>query len=172
MPSATRNPFEKGFLNFPKLLFIHHSPCYRTGDLARWLSDGNIEFLGRVDQQVKIRGFRVELGEIENELVKHKDIKDAVVIPREDETGDKYLCVYYVPHHPNIVKVEELTAYLSRFLPGYMMPLHFLALEKIPLTASGKVDRKALPRPGQNPGETGGTVVAGVGRAARENRHR
>ncbi|MCX6584774.1 MAG: amino acid adenylation domain-containing protein [Candidatus Aminicenantes bacterium] len=158
MPSATRNPFEKGFLDFPKLLFIHHSPCYRTGDLARWLSDGNIEFLGRVDQQVKIRGFRVELGEIENELVKHKDIKDAVVIPGEDETGDKYLCVYYVPHHPNIVKVEELTAYLSRFLPGYMIPLHFLALEKIPLTASGKVDRKALPRPGQL--EAGSIYVA------------
>ncbi|MCU0290351.1 MAG: condensation domain-containing protein, partial [Acidobacteria bacterium] len=126
---------------------------YRTGDLARWLpegppaggaSGGVIEFLGRIDQQLKIRGFRVELGEIENELIKHKDIKEAVVISREDKTGDKYLCAYFVPHYPNIPQEEELINYLANFLPGYMIPLHFLAIDKIPLNVNGKVDRKAL----------------------------
>jgi len=121
---------------------------YKTGDLARWLPGGNVEFLGRMDRQLKIRGFRVELGEIENILVKHKDIKEAVVIAREDKTGDKYLCAYLVPHQTNIPKGEDLSAYLSRTLPGYMIPLHFLAIEKIPLTINGKVDRKALPLPG------------------------
>ncbi|HLP45683.1 MAG TPA: amino acid adenylation domain-containing protein, partial [Candidatus Kapabacteria bacterium] len=150
----------RGYLNNPELtakkfidfhhssFIIHHAILYRTGDLARWLPDGNIEFLGRMDQQLKIRGFRVELGEIENELIKYKDVKDAVVVSQEDKTGDKYLCAYFVPHSTNIPEAEDLTTYLAKFLPGYMIPLHFLAIEKIPLNVNGKVDRKALPRPG------------------------
>ncbi|MCU0289117.1 MAG: amino acid adenylation domain-containing protein, partial [Acidobacteria bacterium] len=111
--SATRNPFEKGFLDFPKLLINHQSPItnhqlpiYKTGDLARWLSAGPpaggdsggvIEFLGRIDSQVKIRGFRIEIGEIENRLLKHKAVKEAFVTIG-GKAGDKYLCAYYVLH--------------------------------------------------------------------------
>ncbi|HLP48889.1 MAG TPA: condensation domain-containing protein, partial [Candidatus Kapabacteria bacterium] len=137
------------FIFFPNFLTssLPNFPLYRTGDLACWLPDGNIEFSGRIDQQLKIRGFRVELGEIENELIKHKDVKDAVVVAEEDKTGDKYLCAYFVPHHTNIPKEEEFAAYLSGFLPGYMIPLRFIAIDKIPLNINGKVDRKALPRP-------------------------
>jgi tyrocidine synthetase-3 len=120
---------------------------YRTGDLARRLVDGTVEFLGRIDHQVKIRGFRVEVGEIENHLLKHKDIKETVVIPKVDETGDKYLCAYYVPAGTDSPGKEELAAYLSRFMPGYMIPLYFFPLEKMPLTPNGKVDREALPAP-------------------------
>ncbi|HLP58845.1 MAG TPA: condensation domain-containing protein, partial [Candidatus Deferrimicrobium sp.] len=147
----------RGYLNKPELTAEKFNRSnlsnktyivYKTGDLARWLPDGNIEFSGRIDQQLKIRGFRVELGEIENELIKHKDVKDAVVVAEEDKTGDKYLCAYFVPHHTNIPKEEEFAAYLSEFLPGYMIPLRFIAIDKIPLNINGKVDRKALPRPG------------------------
>ncbi|HLP58100.1 MAG TPA: amino acid adenylation domain-containing protein, partial [Candidatus Deferrimicrobium sp.] len=151
VPSATRNPFEKGFLDFPKLLpnyhspfTTHHSPLYRTGDLARWLPDGNIEFLGRIDKQVKIRGFRIELGEIENLLLKHPGIKDAVVLMQDEE--DKYLCAYIVPDRD--YGVPELREYLLRELPDYMIPAYFVPLAKIPLTANGKIDREALPKPG------------------------
>ncbi|MDQ1349859.1 MAG: Amino acid adenylation protein, partial [Acidobacteriota bacterium] len=147
----------RGYLNNPELTSDRFNRSYgsyktyinyKTGDLARRLPDGNIEFSGRIDQQLKIRGFRIELGEIENVLIKHKDIKEAVVTPREDKTGDKYLCAYFVPQHANIPKKSELTSYLSGFLPGYMIPLHFVAVDKIPLNANGKVDYKALPLPG------------------------
>jgi amino acid adenylation domain-containing protein len=122
---------------------------YRTGDLARWLPEGNIEFMGRIDHQVKIRGFRIELGEIENQLLKHKDIEEAVVIPRIDETNDKYLCAYIVGKGafgktPNSTDLRE---YLSQTLPNYMLPSYFVHMEKIPITSNGKVDRKALPVP-------------------------
>jgi amino acid adenylation domain-containing protein len=119
---------------------------YKTGDLARWLPDGNIEFLGRKDFQVKIRGFRIELGEIEDRLLQHEKVKDAVVIAREAVHDDRYLCAYIVSD--NSFHVSLLRDYLSRQLPEYMIPAYFAVLEKIPLTASGKVDRKALPAPG------------------------
>jgi amino acid adenylation domain-containing protein len=116
---------------------------YRSGDLARWLPDGNIEFLGRIDFQVKIRGFRIETGEIEHRLLTHPGVKAAAVAAGENEDADKYLCAYVVSG----VDPEELKEYLSRSLPGYMIPTYFMAVEKIPLAPNGKVDTKALSTP-------------------------
>jgi tyrocidine synthetase-3 len=124
---------------------LPHSPIYRTGDLSRWLPDGNIQFLGRIDQQVKIRGFRIELGEIENRLSNHPGIKEAVVAAQEEENGDKYLCAYIVSTKEYVL--PELGEYLGKELPDYMIPAYFVPLEKIPLTPNGKIDRKALPKP-------------------------
>ncbi len=118
---------------------------YKTGDLTRWLDDGNIEFLGRIDQQVKIRGFRVELGEIENLLLKQDRIKDTVIVLKGNETGDKNLVAYFVSDIG--LSDTELREYLLKDLPEYMIPAYFLRLDKIPLTPSGKVDRRALPGP-------------------------
>ncbi|NIM16421.1 MAG: AMP-binding protein, partial [Candidatus Aminicenantes bacterium] len=123
---------------------------YKTGDLARWLPDGNIEFIGRTDLQVKIRGFRIELGEIETYLLKHNAIDEVTVIDRETERGEKYLCAYMVLKsglEAVAPGVSELREYLSRYLPEYMIPSHFVILERLPLTPNGKVDRKALPEP-------------------------
>ncbi|MGE5342713.1 MAG: non-ribosomal peptide synthase/polyketide synthase [Candidatus Omnitrophota bacterium] len=121
---------------------------YKTGDLARWLPDGNIEFFGRLDHQVKIRGFRIELGEIESRLLQHEDIKEAVVIHRTDERGDRYLVAYLVPLKTlGPSQFEELNALLLKSLPDYMIPSYFVTLDQIPLTPNGKVDRKALPEP-------------------------
>jgi len=130
---------------------------YKTGDLAQWLPDGNIQFLGRIDQQVKIRGFRVEPGEIENKLQSHECIKEAVVLEREDKTGDKYLCSYIVPTSigsKEVLKSQELRNFLVEKLPEYMIPSYFVLLENIPLTPSGKIDRKSLPLPVVNADET------------------
>ncbi|UCH95417.1 MAG: amino acid adenylation domain-containing protein, partial [Candidatus Aminicenantes bacterium] len=118
---------------------------YKTGDLARWLPDGNIEFLGRMDHQVKLRGFRIELGEIESLLSKHENIKEAVVTAPDLEGDEKCLCAYIVSH--NEPDVPGLREYLSRELPPYMIPTYFVRLETIPVTVSGKVNRKALPGP-------------------------
>jgi amino acid adenylation domain-containing protein/non-ribosomal peptide synthase protein (TIGR01720 family) len=124
---------------------LPHSPIYRTGDLARWLPDGNIEFLGRVDLQVKIRGFRIEPGEIEERLMGVDSVKEAVVIDRTDEKGDKYLIAYIVSEEKlNTTKFKDI---LSRSLPEFMIPSYFIQLEKIPLNPNGKVNRKALPIP-------------------------
>jgi fengycin family lipopeptide synthetase D len=175
MPPAARGSFEKPPLDPAKLLFNHYSPItthqsplYKTGDLARWLPDGEIQFLGRVDHQVKIRGFRIEPGEIERHLANHEAIKEAVVIAREDNNNDGYLCAYIVPHTPGVFAAasaysRELKECLARQLPGYMIPTLFVALEAIPLTASGKLNRRALPAPeisandnyvpARNPGE-------------------
>ncbi|HLP59366.1 MAG TPA: condensation domain-containing protein, partial [Candidatus Deferrimicrobium sp.] len=122
----------------------HHSKLYRTGDLARRLCDGNIEFLGRIDHQVKIRGIRIELGEIEKKLLNHPEIKEAVVLMREDN-GDKYLCAYVVSN--NKLSIADVREHLSMELPDYMVPGYFVQLEKIPLTPNGKIDRKTLPKP-------------------------
>ncbi|MCK4259140.1 MAG: thioester reductase domain-containing protein [Halanaerobiales bacterium] len=121
---------------------------YRTGDLARWLPDGNIEFLGRIDYQVKIRGFRIELGEIENCLLSHDQIREVAVIDRTDASGNKYLCAYIVSERE--LEMTGFKEYLGRELPDYMIPAFFVALEKLPLTANGKVNRKALPEPESN----------------------
>ncbi|MCU0288810.1 MAG: amino acid adenylation domain-containing protein, partial [Acidobacteria bacterium] len=125
----------------------HHSKLYRTGDFARWLPDGNIEFLGRIDQQVKIRGFRIELGEIEAQLVKNDSLKEVVVLDRAEENGEKYLCAYIVMAKGLQLDSTALKQYLAGRLPDYMIPAYFVPIEKIPMTAHGKVDRRALPEP-------------------------
>ncbi|WP_157244270.1 AMP-binding enzyme, partial [Paenibacillus elgii] len=104
----------------------------RTGDLARWLPDGNIEYLGRIDHQVKIRGYRIELGEIEAQLLKLAPVQQAVVIAREDGSGQKQLCAYIVAEQQ--MTVSELRGELSRELPGYMIPSYFVQLEQMPLS--------------------------------------
>lgn len=121
---------------------------YKTGDLGRWLPDGNIEFLGRIDHQVKIRGYRIELGEIEAQLLKHSSIKEVVAATREDPQGNKYICAYIVGESE--LTIPELREYLSKDLPDYMIPSYFVQLEKLPLSANGKVDRNALPAPDGN----------------------
>ncbi|MGD2092758.1 MAG: amino acid adenylation domain-containing protein [Candidatus Aminicenantes bacterium] len=132
---------------------IPHSPIYMTGDLARWLPDGNIEFLGRIDHQVKLRGFRVEPGEIENRLLSHKGITDAVVLVKQNPNREKYLCAYVVPDSGcspagTTWIEEELRNHLLQTLPNYMVPAYFIPLDRLPLTPNGKIDRKALPEPG------------------------
>ncbi|MCX7923871.1 MAG: amino acid adenylation domain-containing protein [Clostridia bacterium] len=121
---------------------------YKTGDLGRMLPDGNIEFLGRKDHQVKIRGYRVELGEIENRLLKHESIKEAVVVDRNDTGGNKYLCGYIVSDRE--IPAGEVKKYLSEDLPDYMIPTYIVMLDKLPLTPNGKIDRKSLPEPSNN----------------------
>ncbi|MGB7605432.1 MAG: amino acid adenylation domain-containing protein [Lutisporaceae bacterium] len=143
----------RGYLNNSELTaekfvenpYIPGEIMYKTGDLVRWLPDGNIEFLGRIDNQVKIRGYRIELGEIENELRKHKDIKEAIVADKSDKNDNKYLCGYIVAERE--LTVEEIKEHLMKSLPDYMVPAYFVYLDKLPLTANGKVDRKALPEP-------------------------
>ncbi|UCH92667.1 MAG: amino acid adenylation domain-containing protein, partial [Candidatus Aminicenantes bacterium] len=119
---------------------------YKTGDLARWLQDGTLAFLGRIDRQIKIRGFRIELEEIENQLLLHHAINEAVVTAKPDKNNDNHLCAYITSGEE--ILMPELRAHLSKKLPDYMIPSYFVQLEKIPLTSSGKIDRKALPEPG------------------------
>ncbi|MCU0286701.1 MAG: amino acid adenylation domain-containing protein [Acidobacteria bacterium] len=140
----TKVAFEKAPVGTapPKLLIINHSPLYKTGDLAHWLPDGNIEFLGRIDHQVKIRGFRIELQEIEEQLLKCPGISRGVVIDREIGVGKKSLCAYL--ESKKELDVTELKRILSKILPEYMIPSYFIRIEKIPLTANGKIDRKVL----------------------------
>ena len=123
-PRINREAFEKAPAGTDptKLLFIHHSSfiihhslIYKTGDLARWLIDGNIEFLGRIDQQVKIRGIRIELGEIENRLRRHEDITEAVVLCKKEIENDKYLCAYIVANKK--MSITGLKEYLANIYP-------------------------------------------------------
>lgn len=120
---------------------------YKTGDLARRRADGNIEFLGRIDHQVKIRGFRIELGEIEAALQQHPNVREAVVVAREDPPDGKRLVAYSVPKANEAANAEELRHFLRGKLPEYMTPSVFVTLEALPLTPNGKVDRKQLPPP-------------------------
>jgi amino acid adenylation domain-containing protein len=144
---------QKVFLHDP-----HLGRLYRTGDFANLISTGVIEYAGRKDNQVKIRGFRVELGEIETVLLSHESIKEAVVKDKQQEDGEIYLCAYIVPGNPGIsepgVDTGELRDYLSAVLPDYMIPARFVSLEQMPLTPSNKIDREALPEPGDLPGQT------------------
>ncbi|MCP5047210.1 MAG: amino acid adenylation domain-containing protein [bacterium] len=164
----------RGYLNrvdmtaerFKPDCFSTRGRFYRTGDLARRLPDGNIEFLGRIDHQVKVRGYRVELGEIENRVLQHNGIKEAVVLAHGDDGGDNYLCAYVIPVQGGVAPIsgditpaaadvvspassvsKDLREYLSALLPGYMVPSYFVELEEIPLTTGGKVDRGALTAP-------------------------
>jgi amino acid adenylation domain-containing protein len=124
---------------------------YRTGDMGRWLPDGNMEFLGRMDDQVKVRGFRIELGEIESVLLGHEAVRAAVVVARDEASGSKRLVGYVVPaasaQADGVALVNALRSRVQEQLPGYMVPSAFVVLETLPLTATGKVDRKALPPP-------------------------
>ncbi len=120
---------------------------YKTGDLARYLPDGVIEYLGRIDHQVKIRGFRIELGEIESVLLEHPEIREAVVVVWDSESGEQRLVAYIVfvsGKEPSIVEVRN---HLRQMLPEYMIPAHFAVLQSLPLTHNGKVNRLALPAP-------------------------
>ena len=131
------------------------SRMYRTGDLVRHLADGDIDYLGRIDTQVKIRGFRIEPGEIEAALRGLAEIRDALVMAREDAPGEQRLVAYLVPAGDAAPETGRVRRALQRSLPEYMVPSHFLVLEKLPLTPSGKVDRKALPPPEAVRSETG-----------------
>ena len=120
---------------------------YRTGDLVRYLADGTLEFLGRLDQQVKLRGFRIEPGEVEAALARHPDVREAAVVIREEPSGDKRLVAYFVPRWDPAPSTGELRSLLGANLPEYMIPSTFVPLEALPLTPSGKLDRRALPSP-------------------------
>ncbi|WKX74131.1 amino acid adenylation domain-containing protein [Streptomyces sp. XD-27] len=122
------------------------SRMYRTGDLARWRADGELEFLGRVDHQVKIRGFRIELGEIDAALAKHPAVAAAVTLARTDD-GAASLVGYVVPVDGAALAPAEVRSFLSGALPEYMVPAAVVVLDELPLTPSGKLDRKALPEP-------------------------
>src|SRR5581483_763062 len=116
---------------------------YRTGDLGRYRSDGTLEYLGRNDDQVKIRGFRIELGEIEAHLARHERVKDAVVIAREDEPGDKRLVAYVTQREAGAIPdAQELRGYLKALLPAFMVPSAFVTLYAMPVSPNGKLDRR------------------------------
>jgi len=143
-----------GYLNRPELTaerFIDNPykkghRIYRSGDRAKWLPDSNIEFLGRIDRQVKIQGFRIECGEIENHILKHEAVKEAVVALKEELDGNKNLIVFYVEngHDHRPLPEAELRTFLSGKLPNYMIPGYFKKIDKIPLTSNGKADLKLL----------------------------
>ena len=159
----------RGYLRRPELTAERFIPnqltgqpgarLYRTGDRARFLPGQDIEYLGRIDHQVKIRGFRIELGEIESVLCQHPVVREAVVMAREDMPGVKSLVAYLVASSPAL-EVGSLRDHLKRKLPDYMVPAAFMLLDKLPLTASGKVDRKALPVPEQDRPELTGRYIA------------
>lgn len=120
---------------------------YKTGDLARFRPDGAIEFLGRVDHQVKVRGYRIELGEVEHALIEHNQVREAIVVVREDVPGDVRLVAYLVPCAGTIPNNSELRTFLKRKLPDYMVPAAYVVLDSIPLLPNGKINRRAFPAP-------------------------
>jgi amino acid adenylation domain-containing protein len=144
----------RGYLNRDELTIerfisnpFNNSKLYKTGDLARYLPNGELEYLGRIDNQVKIRGFRIELGEIEALLTQYRDVWETVVLVREDEPGDKRLVAYVVPKSESSLTLAELRQFLEAKLPAYMVPNVFVILESLPLTNNGKINRRALPKP-------------------------
>ena len=148
----------RGYLNRPELTAEKFVPdpfrgygtrMYRTGDLARYRVDGSMECLGRIDHQIKLRGYRIELGEIETALQEQPEIKQAVVIAREDTPGDKLLVAYLVATRNTIPATSELRMRLKRQLPDYMVPKAYVFLDQLPTSPNGKIDRKALPAPAE-----------------------
>ena len=160
----------QGYLNRPELTdskFILNpfsdrpeARLYKTGDTGRYLSDGNIEYVGRIDYQVKIRGFRIELGEIEAVLEQHPAVQQAVVIAREDVPGNKCLVAYLVPKAEYLLTTSELRQFVKQKLPDYMVPSALVQMDTLPLTPNGKVDRRALPIPDQSRQESHETFIA------------
>jgi amino acid adenylation domain-containing protein/FkbM family methyltransferase len=158
----------RGYLNHPDWTAEKFVPnpfgdtpgqrLYRTGDLARYLFDGNIEFLGRMDHQVKVRGYRIELGEIEAALRGHPRVSEAVVVAEDEVSDDKRLVAYVVTDRP--VEIGDLRDFLKLTLPDSMIPLAFIFLDSLPLTPSGKIDRRALPKPDQRRPEIESAFVA------------
>ncbi|MCS4476726.1 AMP-binding protein, partial [Clostridium botulinum] len=141
----------RGYLNREKLTrerfilnpYVKGERIYKTGDFAKMLPDGNIKFLGRMDNQVKIRGYRIELGEIEKEILKNEEIKEVIVLDRKDQSGSKYICAYVVAKSGlNLDKIKED---IANELPIYMVPSYIIQLDSMPLTQNGKIDKKALP---------------------------
>jgi amino acid adenylation domain-containing protein len=151
-----------GYLNRPELTNEKFIPnplpvegaerLYKTGDLVRYLPDGTLEFLGRVDDQVKIRGYRVELGEIESALKQHPDLRDSIVILRE-EAGHPHLAAYVVSRNGHVPSAHALREFLGAKLPAYMVPASFVTMKELPLLPGGKVDRRALPAGHSEPAE-------------------
>jgi aryl carrier-like protein len=145
----------RGYINNQKLTderfitnpFITGQRLYRTGDLGRWKPDGSIQLIGRMDDQVKIRGYRIELGEIEETLQRHEAVEGVVVTAVKQEAGDYALAAYIVSAAP--LNVQELRTWLADYLPSYMVPAYFVRIDAIPLNASGKINRKQLPAPGE-----------------------
>ncbi len=147
----------RGYVNRPDLTAEKFIPdpfsaepgahLYKTGDLCKFLPDGAIDYLGRLDFQVKIRGLRIEIGEIESVLSQHPDVREVVVVAREDTPGDKRLVAYFVSSKSSNVNIDDLRTFLKGKLADYMVPSAFLQMEAFPLTSSGKADRKALPAP-------------------------
>jgi amino acid adenylation domain-containing protein len=145
----------RGYHNRPELTAEGFTPnpyavsggerMYRTGDLARYLPDGNIEFLGRVDEQVKVRGFRIELGEVESVLSRHEGVREAAVVARPDHVGGNRLVAYVVEREAGAAPAGGLRRHLKNSLPEYMIPSAFVTLGALPLTPNGKVDRRRLP---------------------------
>lgn len=149
----------RGYLGKPGVTgakFIPHpfaaqpgARLYATGDRARYLPDGNVEFLGRIDQQVKVRGFRIELGEIESALERHEQVRSAVAAAPADRNGRNRLVAYVTPESGKQIDGDELAAWLAARLPRHMVPSAIMALAELPLSPNGKIDRKALPDPGE-----------------------
>ena len=147
----------RGYLNRPDMTAERFVPdfisgeagerLYRTGDLARLSADGTLEYVGRTDQQVKLRGVRIELGEIENLLRRHPNVRQAIVIVREDKDGDRRLVAYVVGSPDSSVGISELRNYLQTKLPDGMIPSAFVIMDTLPLTPNGKIDRLSLPVP-------------------------
>ncbi|HZF10790.1 MAG TPA: non-ribosomal peptide synthetase, partial [Thermoanaerobaculia bacterium] len=133
---------------------------YRTGDLVRWRLGGLLEFLGRIDRQVKVRGFRVELGEIEAALVEHPAVREAAVLAREDQPGERRLVAYVAPYPEREATAGELRAFLKERLPEHMVPSAFVTLAALPQNASGKIDRRSLPAPDATRPSLGAAYVA------------
>lgn len=128
----------------------HHSCLYKTGDRVRYLTDGNIEFLGRMDRQIKIRGFRIEPGEVENNLESHDAVNKSIVTVTTDEAGGKQLIAYIMPRDGYTPDADSLRNYLKERIPIYMIPAYYMFLDAFPLSPNGKIDRDALPHPAES----------------------